>query len=182
MLSAKGASAMPASGAVLGIDAQIFGEVLAPTVSSSSAKGSDKDSQDNETKDSEDEDDEDEELLTALAATSISNSAWKSAAASFYSPLCISMTMECARPGPKPRMPKDALVDAPLNHDSGKKGNGGKGGEQGLESRAKEACKNSMDVEHVFEQFMKRVGYEGEQCVRCAFLSFPLHFIPLINA
>ena len=33
-------------------------------------------------------------------------------------------------------------------------------------SWAKETYEDSLEVDHVFERFTKRVGYEGEQCVR----------------
>ena len=31
---------------------------------------------------------------------------------------------------------------------------------------AMEGYENSLEVDHVFERFAKRVGYEGEQCIR----------------
>ncbi|KAF5313550.1 hypothetical protein D9619_013745 [Psilocybe cf. subviscida] len=147
---------MPTFGAGFGISAQIFGGTPTtvkpgssstengkndPKSASKSHAEEDKYQDDNDdASDSEAGKDEDEELLTALAATSITDSAWNAA------PSYLSTTSE------------NALVD----DDKGKKGKGG----DGVESWAKEAYENSIDVDQVFERFMKRVGYEGEQCVQ----------------
>ncbi|KAF5313546.1 hypothetical protein D9619_013743 [Psilocybe cf. subviscida] len=154
-MGAKAASTMPASGAVLGIDMQIFGEVPASSVSrslsffnciilfpsrsdalmsipgSSPAKGNNKDGQDYKNEDSEDEDDEGKELLAALQQHQRTNLRGKR-----------------RRPTHHPTSPRrrNALVDALLDDDDGEKGRSGKGGEQGTESWVKE---NSMDVDQV---------------------------------
>ncbi|KAF5328161.1 hypothetical protein D9619_013450 [Psilocybe cf. subviscida] len=177
-MGAKAGSSMPAFGAGFGVGAQIFGgaPVAAPDPVSSSSKETNKEPQDKsddeaDSDEDDDDDEEEEELLTALAATSISDSAWT--AAPSYPPLYLSTTSEYVPPEPKPKIPKDALVDALLDDDD--KGKKGKGGD-GIESWAKEAYENSMDVDQVFERFMKRVGYEGEQCVRYELNGTPLPF------
>ncbi|KAF5328211.1 hypothetical protein D9619_013464 [Psilocybe cf. subviscida] len=171
-MGAKPGSTMPIFGAGFGISAQIFGgtptTAQEPTSSSTEnaedgpKSASKSHTEEDEYQDDDDDDDasdseadEDEELLTALAATSTSDSAWTAALSSPL--LYLSTTSEYVPPEPKPKIPKDALVDALLDdNDKGKKGKGG----DGIESWAKEAYENSMDVDQVFERFMKRVGYE----------------------
>ena len=43
---------------------------------------------------------------------------------------------------------------------------------------AMEGYENSLDVDQVFERFVRRVSYEGEQCIRCVSNTFRL---PLSN-
>ena len=57
-------------------------------------------------------------------------------------------------------MPAGATVDADDDKASGDKGGAG--------GWAMEGYENSMDVDHAFERFSKRVSYEGEQCLRYA--------------
>lgn len=103
---------------------------------------------------SDDDSDTEEELLTALAATLISESAWKSAPS--YSPLYLSTTSEYIPPPQKPKLPKGVQVED-LDGDDKKDTD---------MTWAKETYEDSLEVDHVFERFMNRVKHEGEQCVR----------------
>ncbi|KAF5328210.1 hypothetical protein D9619_013469 [Psilocybe cf. subviscida] len=90
-MGAKAASTMPAFGAVFGIDARIFSEVPAPVRT---------------------------KTQTALAATSTSDSTWKVVPS--YPPFYLSTTSEYILPELRPKVPRDALVDALLDDDDGK--------------------------------------------------------------
>ena len=102
-----------------------------------------------------DESDTEDELLTALAATSIGESAWKSAPS--YPPLYLSTESEYIPPPAKPKIPKGVQVED-LDDDDKK--------DKDI-SWAKETYEDSLEVDQVFERFMNRVKHEGEQCVRC---------------
>jgi pre-rRNA-processing protein TSR4 len=111
----------------------------------------------------EEEDDSDsgssdgEDLLTAMAAVKIEESPWQNAPT--YPPLYLSTVAEYLPPQSKPRLPKDVIVDDLGDEDKKDKD----------VSWAKETYEDSLEVDQVFERFMKRVGYEGEQCVRLVF-------------
>jgi pre-rRNA-processing protein TSR4 len=138
-----------------------FGPDQCPGISKEEAdesgKQKPKEEQGDEAEDKTDNDDDestDEELLTALAATSISESAWKSAPS--YPPLYLSTVSEYLPPPPKPRLPKGVQVED-LGEDDKK--------DKDI-SWAKETYEDSLEVDQVFERFMNRVKHEGEQCVR----------------
>ncbi len=60
-------------------------------------------------------------------------------------------------PPAKPKIPKGVQVED-LDDDDKK--------DKDI-SWAKETYEDSLEVDQVFERFMNRVKYEGEQCVRC---------------
>lgn len=98
------------------------------------------------------------DLADSMAAASLENSPW--AAAPAYSPLYLSTVSEYLPPAPKVKVPSSADFDV---DDDGRKAK-----DSGW---AMEGYENSIEVDHAFERFTKRVGYEGEQCLRsvCAF-------------
>ncbi|KAF8199164.1 programmed cell death protein 2 [Pholiota molesta] len=153
-MGGKGAGNAP----MFGLGAQIFG---APPSEEADESGKQKPKEEQgdaaeDKADNDDADDEstDEELLTALAATSISESAWKSAPS--YPPLYLST----------PRLPKGVQVED-LGDDDKK--------DKDI-SWAKETYEDSLEVDQVFERFMNRVKHEGEQCVRYELKGTPLPF------
>ena len=111
----------------------------------------------------EDEDDSDsgssdgEDLLTAMAAVKIEESPWQNAP--IYPSFYLSTVAEYLPPPSKARVPKDVTVEDLGDEDKKDKD----------VSWAKETYEDSLEVDQVFERFMKRVGYEGEQCVRLVF-------------
>ena len=104
--------------------------------------------------DEDEEDDEDEELVTAMATATLDTSPWASAPR--YSSLYMSTTAEYLPPTLKSSIP--VVEEAPEEDGDGKKGKD--------VAWAMEGYENSMDVDHAFERFSKRVGYEAEQCIR----------------
>lgn len=95
-----------------------------------------------------------EDLLTAMAAVRIEESPWKNAPT--FPSLYLSTVAEYLPPQPKARLPKGVTVDDLGDEDKDV-------------SWAKETYEDSLEVDQVFERFMKRVGYEGEQCVRLVY-------------
>ncbi|KAJ7074892.1 programmed cell death protein 2 [Mycena belliarum] len=110
-------------------------------------------------------DSSDEELLTALGATTLEESPWKSAPS--YPPLYLSTCSEYLPAQPKLKLPPGVQVVDPLE-DAGKDGKD--------VSWISEAYENSLDVDQVFERFTKRVGFEGDQCVRYELEGTPLPY------
>lgn len=94
-------------------------------------------------------------LITAMTTAALEESPWASSPA--YPPLYLSTTSEYVPPPPKFKLPASVLVEDDIDDEI----KGAKGA-----NWAVEAYENSLDVDHVFERFTKRVGYEGEQCVR----------------
>jgi len=139
-----------------GLGAQIFGSAPA---ASSPAEAEDDDDAESDTSSS------DEELLTALAATTLEESPWRSAPS--YPPLYLSTCSEYLPGQPKLKLPPGVQVVDPLDDP-------GKGGKD--VSWISEAYENSLDVDQVFERFTKRVGYEGDQCVRYELEGTPLPY------
>lgn len=133
-----------------GLGSQIFGGVtLAPEASSAPPIAAGDGPED---KISETTSDDEEELVTAMATATLETSPWTSAPA--YPPLYLSTTSEYIPPPPKLKLPPGVTVEDPLD-DEGKSG-----------GWAPEGYENSMDLDHVFERFAKRVASEGEQCIR----------------
>lgn len=99
--------------------------------------------------------DDEEDLVTAMAATTLATSDW--AKAPSYPALYMSTTSEYLPPAPKSNIPvaEEVLegVDEKKSKDT---------------SWTLEGYENSLDVDHAFERFSKRVGYEAEQCIRYA--------------
>ncbi|KAJ7090578.1 programmed cell death protein 2 [Mycena crocata] len=140
-----------------GLGAQIFGDSAPSATAPVEAEGED------QTSDAES--DSDEELLTALAATTLEESPWRSAPS--YPPFYLSTCSEYLPAQPKLKLPQNVQVVDPPD-DSGK---GGKD-----VSWISEAYENSLDVDQVFERFTKRVGFEGDQCVRYELEGTPLPY------
>jgi pre-rRNA-processing protein TSR4 len=143
-----GASAPPNP---FGLGDQIFGKDL-DDPSSKSIGDTDEDGA------SDDESDAslDESIVTALASLPLDDSVWK--AAPSYPPLYLSTLGEYLPPQPKAKLPPGVQVTDP-DHENSRK-------DAKDISWAMEPYENSLDVDQVFERFAKRVGYEGEQCVR----------------
>lgn len=157
---------LPAAPNAFGLGAQIFGD--APPLTNANpfkpqgnsktpAVNTEEEAEEDENSDHESDSgsSSDESLLTALAATTLTESPWKTAP--FYPPLYLSTASEYLPPQPKPKLPPGAQVDDPSD-------DGGKDGKD--VSWAFEPYENSLEVDHVFERFTTRVEYEGEQCVR----------------
>ena len=104
-----------------------------------------------------------ESLIVAMTSMDIGPSPWVSAPS--YSPLYLSTTSEYLPPPPKNKLPPGTQVQDPADEE-GKE-------ERKNASWAFEAYENSLEVDHVFDRFTKRVGYEGEQCVRYVHHIFP---------
>jgi pre-rRNA-processing protein TSR4 len=154
-------SVAPSSPNVFGFGAQVFGNVGVPTSESElkPTKADVRSDEDEGLSDTESDSGSEKSLLTAMASTTIDESPWKSAP--FYRPLYLSTTSEYLPPLPKPKIPAGAQII-----DSDEEGKGGKD-----ISWASEGYENSLKVDNVFERFTKRVGYEGEQCVRYSLFS-----------
>lgn len=152
-----------------GMGAQIFGDTSSPplticakpqaTVVEDLRDDDDADDGDEESTSSEDE------LLTAMASVTVAESPWK--AAPSYPPLYLSTVSEYLPPQPKSKLPAGAQVSDPLDDDP-------KSGKD--ISWASEAYEDSLEMDHVFERFTKRVSHEGEQCVRYELNGTPLPF------
>jgi len=100
--------------------------------------------------DSGSESDSDESLLTALEAATLSDSPWRTAPA--YPPIYLSTEEEYLPVEALHKPPKDVKVE---EVDS-----------VGGVSCTTETYEDSMELDHVFEKFAKRVDCRGEQCVR----------------
>jgi len=90
-------------------------------------------------------------LVTALASTSISDSAWKSAPS--YPPLYLSTLIEYLPPQTVPKLPKGLTVEDVIEKDKDV-------------TWTKENYENSLGLDQVFEKFIQRVAIEGKQCIR----------------
>ncbi|KAI0349665.1 hypothetical protein OH77DRAFT_1431882 [Trametes cingulata] len=159
---ALGASSVPSP---FGLGSQIFGGAAPPepTQTESAERGG---SSDDERSESDMEDDDDDDALVAgMQSASIEDSPWKSAPA--YPPFYLSTVSEYLPPPPKVKVPAGATVD-PDDDNAPKSRDGGGWDLEGYE--------NSIDVDHAFERFSKRVSYEGEQCLRYERGGTPLPF------
>jgi pre-rRNA-processing protein TSR4 len=138
-----------------GLGTQIFGDLLTEAVTSKpdeAGEASDADSEASASSVS------DESLIVAMASTTIGPSPWASAPS--YPPLYLSTTSEFLPARPKVKIPQVPDLAGDDNKDDRSA------------SWAFEAYENSLEVDHVFDRFTKRVGYEGEQCVRYVLNSF----------
>ncbi|TFK39378.1 programmed cell death protein 2 [Crucibulum laeve] len=151
-----------------GLGAHVFGEsspALTPaSVNVPQAEHDDDDEGDDSDAES-DSGSSEKSLLIAMASTTIAESPWK--AAPSYPPLYLSTASEYLPPQPKAKLPPGVQVIDPSDDD-------GKSGKD--ISWAVEPYENSLDMDYVFERFTKRVGYEGEQCVRYELNGTPLPF------
>ena len=169
-----------------GLGAQIFGSASpSPASSPQDTREDDVIGEDDDaiSEDSEDEDDEaeaedeqeqeDEEDIIAerLAGVALEPSPWSSAPS--YAPLYLSTVSEYVPPAPKLKLPPGAASPDDENEREGggrkaqarkdreEKAGAGAGDAWGLEG-----YENSIEVDHAFERFSRRVGYEPEQCLR----------------
>jgi len=134
----------------LSLGNQIFGEIPSPPELPGEKDADHTDTVNDDPSDTESESISSENsLLTAMASVTVADSEWKSAPA--YPPLYLSTASEYLPPQSKPH-------NAPHITDS-------EGGGKDI-SWASEAYEDSLEMDHVFERFTKRVGYEGEQCIR----------------
>ena len=104
-----------------------------------------------------DEQDEDDSLVTAMATASLDSSAWASVPA--YDVLYLSTIAEYLPPAPKPKIPKEVQINEDDIEAEGRSKDA---------TWASEGYENSLDIDHAFERFSKRVACEGEQCLRYA--------------
>ncbi|KAI1796554.1 programmed cell death protein 2 [Ganoderma leucocontextum] len=159
----------------LGLGSQIFG---GPSLDSSSGSstldsqtespdrdGSPRASTESESEGEDSEDETEDALAAAVQSTSLEDSPWKDAPG--YPPLYLSTVSEYLPAPPKVKMPAEATVDLDGDRHSKEKDSGG-WGLKGYE--------NSMEVDHAFERFSKRVSYEGEQCLRYELKGTPLPY------
>ncbi|RDB15771.1 putative 20S rRNA accumulation protein 4 [Hypsizygus marmoreus] len=160
---------IPSTPNAFGLGAHVFGSTSTPTPPNPPVptQAKEKDASPNDAKDDDSDagSDSEEELLTALASVTVEESPWKSAPS--YPAFYLSTTSEYLPPQPKPKSLPGARVSDPPEDD-------GKGGKD--ISWASEAYEDSLEMDHVFERFTKRVGYENEQCVRYELNGTPLPF------
>ena len=102
----------------------------------------------------------DSSLITALASTSMNDSAWKSAPS--YPPLYLSTLTEYLPPQAAPKLPKGLTVDDLGDDDKKNKDI----------TWAKEKYEDSLELDQVFERFTQRVAIEGKQCIRFAIFDY----------
>ncbi|GJE91106.1 Programmed cell death protein 2 C-terminal domain-containing protein [Phanerochaete sordida] len=105
----------------------------------------------------------DEELVTAMASSTLESTAWASAPS--YPALYMSTMAEYVPPEQKSPFKVEEVAE---EVDDGKKGKDS--------TWAMEGYENSLDIDQVFERFIKRVGYEAEQCIRYELGGTPLPF------
>jgi pre-rRNA-processing protein TSR4 len=94
-----------------------------------------------------------------MASIAITETPWKSAPS--YPALYLSTVSEYLPASAKPKLPDTAEVVDPAGKDV---------------SWISEAYENSMDTDHAFDRFSKRVEAEPEQCVRYDLKGTPLPF------
>jgi pre-rRNA-processing protein TSR4 len=135
----------PSQPTAIGLGSQIFGDGQDPI--SSPLWGNKPDHTENERANTPDNC----ALVTAMASVVIESSGWASAPS--YSAVYLSSLAEHLPPLPTNDKLRDARVADPVegNH----------------KSWAFESYENSLRIDRVFENFSRRVGYQGEQCVRC---------------
>ena len=143
---------------IFDMSAQIFGRI--PTAPESNGRTavemSDEDGSEKDEDTQSDSASSEKSLLIALASVTIAESPWRKAPS--YPTLYLSTVGEYLPPQAKPKIPKGIQVSE-LGDDEKK--------DKGV-SWATETYENSMEMDHVFERFTKRIGYEGKQCVRSA--------------
>lgn len=131
-----------------GLGDQIFGPAMdIPGQPEQARYGSDAESDDSSsTADS---------LITAMASTRVTESFW--AAAPSYPAVYLSTLSEYIPQPPKTKTPASARLEDPVEAD----------GKTGKDSTwVLETYENSLQIDNVFDQFTKRVGFTGEQCLR----------------
>jgi pre-rRNA-processing protein TSR4 len=89
-------------------------------------------------------------LVTAIATVSLDDSPWK--AAPSFPALYLNTVSEYLPPAPKVKVAAGVGMQDEEEDKS--------------MTWTMEAYENSLEVDHVFERFTQRVGYEPQQCVR----------------
>lgn len=131
-----------------GLGSQIFGGNASDDNESGEDNGYDDRSEDESDVEQADE----ETLVTALEGASLIDSAWTTGPE--YSPIYISTVPEYLPPPPKSKVTIAEVDDI----GAGEKNKEGSWSMEGYE--------NSLEVDHAFERFSRRLGHQGEQCVR----------------
>lgn len=134
-----------------GLGSQIFNDSLAETNTPQEESGDASDAESEASASSTSE----ASLVVAMASNTIGPSQWASAPS--YAPLYLSTVSEFLPPPPKAKLSSASQFQDPVD-DEGKQGKNS--------SWAFESYENSLEVDHVFDRFTKRVAYEGEQCIR----------------
>ena len=139
-----------------GLGAQIFGSQTVSSDQSTAEDGKEEGPKEEEDSDSESIASE-ESLITAMASTSLNDadSPWRASPA--YPSLYLSTASEYLPAQPKTGNATKISADAGMGDEK-----------DGLATWASEAYENSLEVDHVFDRFSKRVSFEGEQCIRYA--------------
>ncbi|KAI0331510.1 hypothetical protein GY45DRAFT_1404960 [Cubamyces sp. BRFM 1775] len=153
-----------------GLGSQIFGGASEPATEPTQTDPAERDgsSDDEHASGSEsgtEDEDEDDSLVAGMQSASLEDSPWKAAPA--YPPLYLSTVAEYLPPPPKVKVPAGATVDP--DDDKASKGKDSGGWDF-------EGYENSLDVDHAFERFSRRVSYEGEQCLRYEHGGTPLPY------
>ncbi|KAH7927870.1 hypothetical protein BV22DRAFT_1103431 [Leucogyrophana mollusca] len=144
-----------------GLGDQIFGQ----SASEDSAPPAQEDVTDDSDGESDSSSTSEQSLITAMASTTLDESAWT--AAPSYTPMYLSTSSEYLPPAPKSKPTSKIRVEDPADDDD-KKGKDATWAFEGYE--------NSLEVDHVFDRFTKRVSYAGEQCLRYELGGIPLPF------
>jgi len=140
---------------VLGIGTHLFGAQPPPSLATSPPHHDDGHDSHHIDDAEDDSSASDDELLTAMGSVSLIESPWTPAPS--YPPIYLSTVPEYPPPQPKQKLPAGARISDPLpDGDKHSKDT----------SWAAEAYENSLELDHVFERFTKRIAYEGQQCVR----------------
>ena len=118
---------------------------------------------DNDSDDSESE--SEKSVLAAPASTPASSSPWS--AAPSYKPLYLSTALEYIPPPPKVKAPPGVEDNSAVGGGKSRKAEErAEKEDQAAWNNAMEGYEDSLEVDKVFERFARRVGYEGQQCIR----------------
>ncbi|KAL0953459.1 hypothetical protein HGRIS_004692 [Hohenbuehelia grisea] len=140
-----------------GFGDQVFGQAPAPPDVAEEDGGEESDAESDDSEASE------ESLSVALASTMISESPWLSSPS--YPPIYLASELEHLPAPKKTKLPPGVQVMDPDEVGTGKDA-----------TWDLEAYENSIDMDNIFERFVKRVGYEPEQCIRYSLNGIPLPF------
>lgn len=139
-----------------GFGNQIFGKATATPQNSNTEKDEENEESEHE---SDIESSDAESLVVALASTRLAESPWASVPS--HPPLYLSTVSEYIPAHPSSSSQREESSTAITTSSS---------------DGWSEVYENSMNLDQVFERFTKRVGYEGEQCVRYDLGGVPLPF------
>jgi hypothetical protein len=141
---------------IFDMSAQIFGRIPTAPESNASVEMAEEVGNEKDEDTQSDSESSERSLLTALASATIAESPWRNAPS--YPTLYLSTVGEYLPPQAKLKVPKGIQVSE-LGDDEKK--------DKDI-SWATETYENSLEMDHVFERFTKRIGCEGKQCVRSA--------------